>query len=383
MLLHFLTYSLIALAALGCLYMFVAALIVPTFARRDPVPRASTPAITLLKPLHGAEPGLYANLASFCQQDYPGPLQIVFGVTHVHDPAIAVVERLKEEFPACQIDLVVDGLSGGTNPKVANLMNMNARAQHDIIVLADSDIRVDPDYLTRVYDALEQVGDGAVTGLYFGIAAGGLWSQLSQLNVDGHFLPGVMASVRLHLAEPCLGSTIAMHRSSLAAVGGFEAVANCLADDHALGQALRDRGEPVTVLPFAVGHMCNETSFGELWRHELRWARTIRGVDPSGYAGWVINHAFALALLAFALDGSATALWLAATAIAGRVALLYSIENHYGLPRHPYWLIPVRDLLSFAVYVAGFVTRDVDWRGHRYHLVSEGTLISEQRSTTP
>jgi ceramide glucosyltransferase len=120
-----------------------------------------------------------------------------------------------------------------------------------------------------------------------------------------------------------------------------------------------------------------------LWRHELRWARTIRGVDPSGYAGWVINHAFALALLAFALGGGATALWLAATAIAGRAALLYSIENHYGLPRHPYWLIPLRDLLSFAVYVAGFVTRDVDWRGHRYHLVSEGTLISEQRSTIP
>jgi ceramide glucosyltransferase len=383
MLLHFLTYSLFALAALGCLYMFVAALIVPTFARRDSEPRASTPAITLLKPLHGAEPGLYANLASFCQQDYPGPLQIVFGVTHAHDPAIAVVERLKREFPACQIDLVVDGRAGGTNPKVANLINMNTRARHDIIVLADSDIRVDPDYLTRVYDALEQAGDGAVTGLYFGIPAGGLWSQLSQLNVNGHFLPGVMTSVRLHLAEPCLGSTIAMYRSSLAAVGGFEAVANCLADDHALGEALRDRGEPVTVLPFAVGHMCNETSFGELWRHELRWARTIRGVDPSGYAGWVINHAFALALLAFALGGGATALWLAATAIAGRAALLYSIENHYGLPRHPYWLIPLRDLLSFAVYVAGFVTRDVDWRGHRYHLVSEGTLISEQRSTIP
>jgi ceramide glucosyltransferase len=381
--LHFFTYSLIALASLGCLYMFAAALIVPTFARRDPEPRASAPAITLLKPLHGAEPGLYANLASFCQQDYPGPVQIVFGVTNSHDPAIAVVERLKAEFPGRQFDLVVDGRTGGTNPKVANLINMNARAQHDIIVLADSDIRVGPDYLTQVYDALEQVGEGAVTGLYFGIPAGGLWSQFSQLNVDGHFLPGVMTSVRLHLAEPCLGSTIAMHRSSLAAVGGFEAVANCLADDHALGEALRDRGEPVTVLPFAVGHMCNETSLAELWRHELRWARTIRGVDPSGYAGWVINHAFALALLAFALGGGATALWLAATAIAGRAALLYSIENHHGLPRHPYWLIPLRDLLSFAVYVAGFVTRDVDWRGHRYQLVSEGTLISEQRSTTP
>jgi ceramide glucosyltransferase len=363
--------------------MFAAALIVPTFARRELEPRAFAPSITLLKPLHGAEPGLYANLASFCRQDYPGPIQIVFGVTSAHDPAIAVVEQLKQEFPACQIDLVIDGRTGGSNPKVANLINMNARARHDFIVLADSDIRVAPDYLARVYDALEQAGSGAVTGLYFGIPAGGLWSQLSQLNVDGHFLPGVMTSVRLHLAEPCLGSTIAMHRASLAAIGGFEAVANCLADDHALGEALRDRGEPVTVLPFAVGHMCNETSLAELWRHELRWARTIRGVDPSGYGGWVINHAFALALLAFALGGGVTTLWLAGAALAGRAALLYSIEGHYGLPRHPYWLIPVRDLLSFAVYVAGFVTRDVDWRGRRYHLVSEGTLISEQRSTTP
>jgi ceramide glucosyltransferase len=372
--------ALLGAGTLGCLFMVVAASVVPAFSRRQPSADRAWPAVSILKPLHGAETGLYESLATFCDQDYAGPVQIVFGVTAPGDPAIAVVERLRAAFPARSLDLVIDPQLAGSNPKVANLANMSGRIAHEIVVIADSDIRVAPDYLKRLVTALDRPGGGAVTCPYYGVSTGGLWSRLSQMTIDGHFLPGVMVGVYFKLSQPCLGSTIALPRRSLAAIGGFEAVANCLADDYALGQALAKSGEPVAVLPFAVGHVCGETSFAELWRHEVRWALTIRSIDPLGYLGWSVGHAFPLAVIALCLGGGLPALSLALAAIACRAALLVAIERGYGLPAHPYWLIPLRDLLSFAVYVAGFVARDVSWRGQRYRLLSEGTLISERRS---
>jgi ceramide glucosyltransferase len=375
--------ALLAAALLGCLVLLLGAWFAPSFAAPSAPARGSAPAVTILKPLHGDEPGLFDNLASFCAQDYAGLVQIVFGVTNPNDPAIATVERLRAAFPAKAIDLVVDPRSTGRNPKVANLVNMAAQIRHGLIVLADSDIVVRPDYLSRVANALQQAGAGAATCAYYGIAGDGVWSQLSRLNVDSHFLPGVMVGVRCKLAHPCFGATIAMPRQSLAAVGGFEAFADCLADDFALGEAIRQRGEPVTVVPFVVGHRCNEPSFAELWRHELRWASTIRAVDPLGYLGWLALHPLPLSLLAFAFGGGTPALLLALSAIGCRALMASTVQRYFGQPPHPYWIIPLRDLLSFVVYIAGFVARDVAWRGRRYRLVSSGTLISEKRSPSP
>jgi ceramide glucosyltransferase len=369
-------------AALGCLAMLVMATLVPSFARREkPTRGGSEPAVTILVPLHGDEVGLFANLASFCNQDYSGPVQIIFGVTDSHDPAVHVVERLRSAFPARRLELAVDGFAAGSNPKVANLIAMSSRIEHDIVVLADSDIRVEPDHLRRVVGALDPSGRGAVTCPYFGISIGNPWSELARLGVDGHFLPGIMLGARLGLARPCLGSTICMTRDSLAAIGGFEVVANCLADDHALGEALRKRGETVVLLPFAVGHICSEASWRELWLHEVRWALTIRTIAPIGYAGWTIGHAFPLALAAACLGGGLPACALAATALACRAVLVRAIERGYDLPAHPYWLIPVRDLLSFAVLMAGFAGRNVSWRGRRFRVLAEGGPILERGAT--
>jgi ceramide glucosyltransferase len=266
---------------------------------------------------------------------------------------------------------------------VANLVNMSAHIRHGLIVLADSDIRVQPDYLARVVDPLVSAGEGAVTCAYYGVAGDGLWSKLSRLNVDSHFLPGVMVGVRCNLTRPCFGATIAFSRQSLAAVGGFGAFADCLADDFALGEAIRRLGQSVTVLPFAVGHSCTEQSLAELWRHELRWASTIRAVDPIGYVGWMALHPLALALMAFGLGGGTPALLLALCAIGCRAAMLSTVRYYFGQPPHAFWLIPLRDLLSFAVYTCGFVARDLAWRGRHYRVLSSGTLVSEQRSPTP
>jgi ceramide glucosyltransferase len=375
-------FVLLAGGVCGCLFMLVAMTVLPSFVPRETPKLSAYPAVTILKPLHGDEPGLFDNLASFCRQDYVGTIQIVFGVTRADDPAIAVVERLHAAFPDMAIELVVDGRVNGSNPKVANLINMGAHITHDIVVLADSDIRVRPGYLRRIVGALESSA-AAATVPYYGIAAGGLWSLLSRLMVNGHFLPGVLVSARLRLSRPCMGSTIALRRDALTAIGGFEAVADTLADDYEIGVLLARHGRPVAVLPFAVGHVCDDASFGQLWRHELRWAMTVRSIDPLGYIGWSVTHAFPLGLAALALGGGWPAVWLAGAALVCRGLLIFAIERGYGLPRHPYWLIPVRDLLSFAVFLAGFAARGVSWRGHRYTLESEGTLISDRRPPPP
>ena len=365
--------------AFGCLFMILAAAFIFSSARSAPVMDASAPAATILKPLHGDEVGLYENLVSFCEQDYPGEVQIIFGVESPNDAAISVVDRLRAAYPGRQIELVVDTRVMGSNPKVANLINMSERIAHDVVVVADSDVRVARDYLARLVAAVERLG-GAVSCPYYGISTGNLWSQLAQLTIDSHFLPGVVVGARLELSHPCLGSTIALRRQSLVAIGGFEPLADCLADDYVLGELVEQHGEAVTVLPFAVGHVCSESSFLELWRHELRWALTIRTIAPLSYLGWAVTHPFPLALIAWAMGGGWAAISLGLAALACRAALIFAIERGYGLPRHPYWLIPVRDLLSFAIFVSGFVARDVSWRGHHYELMSEGLLKSNRRS---
>jgi ceramide glucosyltransferase len=374
---------LLAAGCCGCLFMVFAAVMARAFARRAPLDGSVLPAVTVLKPLYGDEIGLFESLATFCRQDYPGPVQLVCGVTNANDGAIPIVTRLKAVFPQHVIELVVQPPGAGANPKVANLVNMSPHIAHDIVVIADSDIRVSSDYLRAVVGALVAQGSGAVTCPYYGVPSGGVWSRLSALNVDGYFLPGVMVAVRLKLSQPCFGSTIALSIRSLREIGGFEALADCLADDHALGKALVQRQEPVTVLPFAVGHVCSETSLDELWRHEKRWAATIRGVDPVGYLGWSITHAFPLALIALGLGGGWAAAALALAALGCRYALVRAIERAYGLPGHSYWLIPLRDLLSGAVFLAGLFARDVRWRQQRYRLLSEGVLMRERRSPSP
>jgi ceramide glucosyltransferase len=360
--------------------MLVAASVVRAFAKARGGDPALWPSLTILKPLHGDEPGLYDNLLSLCRQDYPAPVQIVFGVTDPGDPAIATVERVRAGGSGPSIELVAEPRNAAGNPKVANLLNMSPRIAHEVVVIADSDIRVGPGYLRQVAGALQRQGNGAVTCPYYGIAEPGPWPQLARLAIDSHFLPGVLLAARFKLARPCLGSTIALRRSSLAAIGGFQAVADHLADDYALGEALARRDEAVSVAPCAVGHVCHEASFAELWRHELRWAHTIRTVDPVGYGGYVVTHAFPLALVAICLGGGMAALGIALAALACRAALLGAVARGFDLPSHRYWLIPARDLLSFAVFVAGFFGRDVSWQDQRYRLMPEGTL---RRSSSP
>src|SRR5690348_7747660 len=363
-------------AILGCAYALFAIWAARGFACAPPSPSTKAPLITILKPLHGPEPNLYANLATFYQQDYPAPVQVVFGVANPDDPAAAVVRRLIADFPGRDLALVINARRHGANAKVSNLINMQPAVRYETIVIADSDIVVSPDYLSNVAAHLNQPAVGLVTCLYRGLAAGGIWSRLAAAGIDYHFLPNVLVGLKLGLATPCFGSTIALTRTTLTKIGGLQSVADQLADDYALGMAARRAGLQVAIAPFIVTHVCAEQSLRELLLHEIRWARTIRAVDPLGFTGVAVTYAVPLALLGLGLGGLTPPALVLVLALACRFALQAELHRLFGLGPlwNLCWLGPIRDILSFIVFVASFFGRRVEWRGHRYGVRADSTL---------
>lgn len=364
------------LSLFGCLYAIIAGWLAGRFASRPAPPVAGREPASILKPLHGDEVNLFENLASFCAQDHDGPFEIVFGVQDAADPAIEIVRRLKIRFPALEIKLVVDATPHGSNAKVANLINMLPAARHELIVLADSDISVDTNYLQRICSAMAVPDTGLVTCLYFGRDAGTLWSRLAAMSVALHFLPSVIVGLAAGLARPCFGSTIALRRETLARIGGFEAFADQLADDYAMGAAVRKLGLRVEIPNFLVGHTFPDQNLGETFRHELRWARTIASVDRFGFAGSGITHALPFALVAAASRGFDTMGMIALLcALVCRMGLQIRMTRAFALPKMSLWLVPCRDLLSFAVYLACFMSSRVEWRGRNFTLGANGTMV--------
>ncbi|ASG23769.1 bacteriohopanetetrol glucosamine biosynthesis glycosyltransferase HpnI [Nitrospirillum viridazoti] len=382
-----------AMSAVGTLYTLAAADIARRFfatrgdGRGDGKgeggerPGGPAPAVTVLRPLHGAEPGLAARLRALTIQEYAGPVQVVCGVQAHDDPAIAIVKDLIAELEAAgspvRLDLVVDTTRHGANAKISNVINLMAVARHEVLVLADSDIAVGSDYLARVVGALSRPGVGLVTCLYRGdpVDAGSFWQDQAARAVDHHFLPNVLVGLRLGLAKPCFGSTIALTDETLERIGGFAAFRDILADDHAMGMAVRAMGLAVAVPPFVVGHLAPESSLGAVLAHELRWARTIRGLDPGGYAGSIVTHPVPLALIGAIFAGwHAWSLLLLGLAVAARLVLQVTIDARITRSR-PRWPGLIRDVLSFLVFVASFGIRRVSWRGQRFSVKSDGTMV--------
>jgi ceramide glucosyltransferase len=363
-------------AACGCFYALGIAWLSRRLAPGSEASGGPYPPVTLLKPLHGAEPGLEDNLASFCVQDYPGPMQIIFGVQDPADPAIAVVRRLADRFPHLDLELVIDSRRYGANRKISNLVNMASHIRHRVVVLSDSDIRVGTDYLQNVVPALEKPGVGLVTCLYRGAWTASPWSQLAAQTIDYHFLPSVLFGLEFGLARPCFGSTIALRRATLELIGGFEAFVDQLADDYAMGEAVRELGLQVVMPAYLVTHLCSERSAPDLVGHELRWARTIRLLDPVGFAGTAITHPLPFAVLGACLGAFAPAgLVMIASALACRLILQMHIDDALKVGDNRFWWGPVRDLLSFAIFAASFFGKAVTWRGQRYSVRADGTLV--------
>jgi ceramide glucosyltransferase len=334
------------------------------------------PPVTLLKPLCGAERGLDENLEKFCAQDYPNSVQIVFGVQSEDDPAIKVVESLRTRYPNADIDLVVGKRSGNFNPKVSNLIGILPRAKHDVLVLSDSDIAIPDDYLRKITGALEQPMVGAVTCFYRGLEVETFWSKLAAMGIDYQFLPNALLAVAAGLATPCFGSTIALRRSVLNEIGGFEVFRDRLADDYEIGRAIRSLGYHVAYPPVVLGHTCVEASAGELFAHELRWARTVHGINRLGHAGSVVTHVMALAMLGTLLLGfSSLAIAALGGAVSARLLQAWQVDGILGRKGPSLWLLPARDILSFVIFIVSLFAKQVNWRGLRYHVSAGGGLI--------
>lgn len=367
------------LSAFGSAYMVATAVVFRRFFEHSQNIVRRSDAVTLLKPLCGAEPRLESNLASFLVQDHDGPIQIVCGVARGNDPAIAAVESLRRTRPASPICLVNSAARHGASGKISNLINMEQEVAHSVVVLSDSDIAVEPDYLGRVLAALDAPGVGAVTALYRGRSDAGFWSGMAAAGVSYQFLPGAVFGVALGLASPCMGSTIALTRTTLDRIGGFAKFADVLADDHAIGEAVRSLGLQVAVPPLLAIHASAEKNFAELWRHELRWGATVRGIVPAAYAASVIAMPLPLAVLGTLLLPShiAGAIFLL-VAIAARLLIVRTIDRQVGERTASAWLLPLRDCLTFVVFIASFFVRSVDWRGKRLRMEANGRVADTE-----
>ncbi len=373
----FLGDAFLALAIIGCLFTVLACFCVVGFPNPKLNSISAPPAVTVLKPLHGFEPEIAGLIAALCRQNYPAPVQIVCGTQRPDSPAVAAIRAITADFPDLEIEVAVEPRSRGTNRKVSNLINMLPRARHDTLVLSDSDIAVEPDYLRSLTSLLAAPRVGAVTCLYHGIDGEGLWARFSALAINAQFLPHAIVAVSLGLAKPCFGATIALRRSVLERIGGFTALADVLADDHAVGVAVRSAGYEVVTAPFLVGHHCFEESFRQLFRHQMRVARTIKSIDPVAYAGTIVTHPWPFALLAL-LGGDPAAIMVAIAVLVARVTLCRCVEWRFGLPRQNYWLIPLHDLIAFTVYATSFFGATVHWRGADYRVAPNGSLIEGQ-----
>jgi ceramide glucosyltransferase len=369
---------LLVLACASIAYGVLALLTVALFRLgRPPEPGGTfAPPVTLLKPVCGFEPGLFERLQSFCQQEYPA-YQVVFGVRYAEDPAARIVERLIQESPQRDFTLVVDDRLYGSNHKMSNVANMLAAAKHDILIVADSDGLVQPTYLRSVVAPFEDRRVGAVTCLYVGKPIDeSIACALGADFINDWFLPSVLVALALGKLRFCFGATMALRRDALEAMGGFVGLAQYLADDYLLGRGVSEQGLDVRLAAARVETVVFEKNLKALFRHELRWVRTFRTVRPVGWALTFVTDMTVLSLFFLLASGASALGWsLFGAAIVLRLALREAVRRRFGIEGPDrLWLVPVRDLLSFALRIVGFLGRGVEWRGGRFVVVPSGRL---------
>ena len=326
-----------------------------------PVPTWRPP-VTVLVPAHGTPPRLEECLRSICAQDYPG-LQVVFGLHGPEDPARAVIERVRAAFPDLDSVLVIDGHRLGSNPKNANLANMLPAAKHDILVMIDSDVLIEPDFVLRFIQPLAEQGVGGVTSLYSGAPEANPIAQLGALYHNDWFIPSVLVDLSRREMDICYGAAIAVTRESLAAIGGFEAMADAVAQDYVFGHQLYRHGFKVRLAQPIVATVVSEHRLNDLIQHELRWSRAIRAIRPLEHLGSLFMSPLAPMLLMILLGWT---WWIALPAIALQIGLRQHLHHrlrHFfpNLPPAKPWMIVARELLNGLVLTCAWFGRRVRW----------------------
>jgi len=339
--------------------------------RGSAFPTQALPPVSILKPLRGTDPEMYESFRSHCLQDYP-EYEIIFGVSDSNDPAIENVKALQREFPGRRIHLVVSPKLLGTNVKVSNLAQMLPEARYDCLIVNDSDIRVEPDYLRRVTAPLTNPQVGMITCLYRGVASATLGSHLEALGISTDFCPGVLAARQLEGIRFGLGSTLAFRRADLEKIGGFTSFVDYLADDYELGKRIAALGLSVELSDVVVETHLPSYELRDFFVHQLRWARGVRDARAGGYLGLGFTFGLFWALLALASSRAALWAWIAlAVTLVLRLAVALVVGRGVLQDRQllkDAWLIPLRDWIAVVVWIASLGGHTVTWRGDRFEL---------------
>ncbi len=364
--------------------------------RRHPAVPEHRPRVTLYKPLHGLDFGMRDNLLSFCRQDYPD-FEVIFGVSEETDPALAIVREVIAASPGVTTHLTIDAHVNGANPKISNLINMDAAATGEILIISDSDMRVEADYIDRIVAGFNDERVGLVTCLYKGIPAPGLASELGAMFINQWFAPSALIPATFGGTQHCFGATMAIKRGLLTEIGGLHALVGNLADDYTLGRLVRDAGHEVRLADVVVGNVVEEDSIKSLILHELRWARTIRSVEPIGYALTFLTDTVPLGVVTSGLSlvagtGAVMAALPLVLAILARTALNLSTKGTFS-SNHAV-SIPaalMRDILYLYVRLKCYAGKTVNWRDSRLsvdkggeiqNLTSHGRDVDEHQEDT-
>ena len=342
-----------------------------------PLLRTHVP-ISVLKPLSGVDEGLEANLRSFFAQQY-AEFEILFAVHHAADPAVALVEKLRHEFPAVPTQLIVSGAPPYPNAKVYSLDRMLQAARHEIAVMGDSDVRVSPHLLETMAGEFQDEHVGLITCPYRAVAGRSLWSRMEAIFMNTEFLGGVLVARLLNGMDFALGPTIAVRKSALVKIGGFDFLKDYLAEDFVMGNRVAASGWRVLLSSEVIEHRIGSEHFTPNLRHRLRWQRSTRRSRPLGYIGQVFTNPFAVGLIVWAILPAwwpallATTLLRAVSAWAQAGWVL-----HDPLARRYWWAVLPQDIWNFLVWIAGFFGNTVVWRGRTYYVARDGRFELKQ-----
>jgi ceramide glucosyltransferase len=373
----------VGLTALAWVYQVLALICLKRFFDRPlaSLPPGPGPGVTILKPVRGLEPGARECLESFLRQDYR-PFQVIFGVGDPRDPVLPLLRELRDAFPHLDIEVLVCPESLGFNPKISTLRQMEPRARYGLLVIADSDVKVAPDFLRQAVAALLEPGAGLVSFAYRSGPAAALGARLEALTIATDFLPSVAAAHYLEGTRFALGAAMALTRPALQNIGGLAPLADFLADDYQLGFRVAQTGLEVKVLPQMVETRNPRLSFRDYLSHQLRWARTYRVCRPGGYLAYGLTHALVWSLACFLASGLApAALGLVAATLALRLSLACSAGRRGlggNLPLASLGLLPLKDCLAFGLWLASFLGRGVAWKDRRFRLTPAGRLAPEE-----
>jgi ceramide glucosyltransferase len=371
----------LAIAAIPFVYYFIVLYSsIRFFRQRPPKPNGFTPPVSNLKPIRGIDPDAYENFASFCRQDYPD-YEILFCVDGKDDPAVPILERLTREFPERRIRVLYGSERIASNDKVAKLARMVSEASHEHVVISDSDVRVQPDYLRRVIAPLADSRIGAATCFYVETDQRTLADWLQSAGMLSDFYAGIIVAWQLDGVKFALGPTIATTRSRLREFGGYESIENRPADDLLVGRLIAEQGHEVVLLPYTVSTVADFGSMRELISKRMRWIVVMRHMRPWGHLGLLLTQGLAWSLAAVAVQPTAqVALAYLGTYLALRCAMTWII-GAWGLKQPAVWkklpLIPLWDALAFFIWVASFTRRSVRWRGSDYY-IRDGLLVPRE-----